>query len=105
AVPEGRDVQPGSIKAMAQGKAAVRVRFPRGNALPGLGGDGMTAILPHTPACTVRAAARSGGLLAFQERPAVLLDDDVVEFLDRGVLGQLVEGDLTVLQQVDPVAD
>jgi hypothetical protein len=52
-VPEAADVQPASNVAMAQHKAAVRVMVPRGNALPGLRGDGMTAILPHPAGCTV----------------------------------------------------
>jgi len=61
-VPEAADVQPAISTAMAEENAAVRVTVPRGNALPGLRGDGMTAILPHPAGCTVRAAVRGQAL-------------------------------------------
>src|SRR5580693_500648 len=64
--------------------------------------------------CPIHRTTRAGSLtgltrrllaflpLALFQGPPVLLDDDVVQFGDRGVVGHLVEGDLAVLQQVDP---
>ena len=66
-VPEAADVQPAISTAMAEENAAVRVTVPRGNALPGLRGDGMTAILPHPAECAVPrggAVRRSSGVPA-----------------------------------------
>ena len=68
-VPEATDVQPASNRAMAQVRAAVRVTFPRGNALPGLRGDGMTAILPH-PAAMRRPVPLRGQALFWRSSSA-----------------------------------
>src|ERR1019366_7421724 len=82
---------------------------------------GTRSILPHQPRATAdppgnRGLRQGNGALggrrhspgcfsALLESPPVLLDDDVVQFLDGGILRGLVQGDLTVLEHVHPVAD
>src|SRR5690348_7941475 len=73
----------------------------------------MYPIMPELPRCagplTDAPSATGNGLrgvaVALLERLAVLGHDDVREFLDRGVLAALVEGDPAALQQVHPVDD
>src|ERR1700730_8824680 len=101
--PPPEAVQPATARAAAQEMPRAVSEAVRPERSPFIRrGDGMTAILPDR---TDRPSRRVLLLLSpLQEGLAVLLDDDVVQFLHRGVLAEPVEGDLAVLQQVDPVA-
>src|SRR5215469_14939474 len=65
---------------------------------------GCSASSPALSSCRCKAGP-SGAPVALLQGAAVLGDDDVVQFLNRGVLGWLVERDLALLKQVDPVGD